>query len=118
MGPFMTGRLNLAMRSHFRSQGHGFFKINRMMEGFNSDTIQMSVAEADITTPGVAAKFEELAASENNLSTPKAEGSVGAIGDGSLVKNLIAAIQAFAASDFGKALIAALEKALLGFLIP
>lgn len=121
MGPLMMGRLDLAMRAHFRSQGHGFFKINRLMEGFNPNTIQMAVAEADCTTPGVANAFDDLIGTEAKIGAPRPQGepgSTGAIGDGSFLQNFIAAIKAFAASDFGKALIAAIEKALLGFLIP
>lgn len=117
MGPFMIGHLDLTMRRHFRSQGKHFFAINRLMEGFNPNTIQMAVTEADLTTPGVVAKFEELCSTEEKITQPKLA-TVDAIGDGSLLKNLIAAIQSFMSSDFGKALIAALEKALIGFLIP
>lgn len=115
IGPILLGRLNLKQRAHFRAQGKGFFAINRLMEGFNADTVAAAVAEAELETPGTQDAFTALAMKEPGAI---ASGSVGAFGDGSIIKALVAAWEKFASSDFGKAVIAALERLLLSFLVP
>lgn len=122
MGPLLMGRLDLMQRAHFRKSGYGFFKINSLMEGFNSNTVAMAVAEANIAKPGAQDAFDKLTGIECQCCpmTPVVSAATGmavtAIGDGTLLQQLITAFETFAASDFGKALISALETALLGFI--
>jgi len=113
-GLLMKGQLNLALRSHLRQQGHGFLKIQRMMRGFNDDTIASAVATANASKPGLMAQFEQISEAEDEAHSE--DGRVGAIGDGTIINNIVAAIKKFLESDFGKALLAALEAALRAWL--
>lgn len=80
----------LAVRAELRARGYKFFEINDVIAGIDDDVI-------------------DVAAAQTNAVSGVQDATVGAIGDGAILK----AITEFLKSDLGKALVAAIL-ALLG----
>ena len=96
-GHFMAGLLfraqtQIQVAAELRHKGYGFFEARRLAQSVDEDTIQLAVA---MCPPDVKAA------------------TVGAFGDGSLIK----IITDFFKSEQGQALIAALVKLILGLLV-
>lgn len=123
MGPIIMGRVAVQERLYLRSQGHGFFAINRMMDNFDSHAMAAAVAEADVHKPGLAAAFYKVASIEQPAAEviedadPSKPPKTKAFGDGTILKRLQEAFSKFADSEFGKILLEALKKILIGFLV-
>jgi len=98
MGPLQVRRVRVEVMKELLAKGVAIEDINSVIDVVNADFVGKLAA----TDPAVAAEFNK----------------VGTLGDGTILNNIISAIQNFFKSPGGQQLMAAIIAALMKLLVP